>query len=222
MKRYLPFTIVGAVALATFGSGAVLYRAKRPPTLTISTDQSAPGSTAGESTHIRGSANAPVTLEEYGDYQCPPCGLLAEPINQLEKEHRPNLRLIFRNFPLATHAHAREAAIAAEAAGLQGKFWEMHDLLYREQSIWSKATDARTLFNSYGGILGLEIERFKKDMDGDKAKDRVEADQKHGNLLGVQNTPTIFLNNKAIDPKNLNPAALRETIDAALKGNQAP
>ncbi len=143
--------------------------------------------------------------------------MLSEPINQLEKAYQPNLRVIFRNFPLVTHAHAREAAIAAEAAGLQDKFWEMHDLLYREQSIWSKATDVRTLFNSYAGVLGLDIERFKKDMDGDKAKGRVEADQKHAMLLGIQNTPTIFLNNKVIDPKELNPESLRAATDAAVK-----
>jgi protein-disulfide isomerase len=215
MKRYLPFVIVAAVALLTTAGGTMLYRTKQRPALTITKEKST--SPGGESVHIRGNPNARVTLEEYGDFQCPPCGLLSEPINQLEKDHQPNLRVIFRNFPLVTHAHAREAAIAAEAAGLQDKFWEMHDLLYREQPIWSKATDARTLFNSYAGMLGLDIERFKKDMDGDKAKGRVEADQKHANLLGIQNTPTIFLNNKAIDPKNLNPESLRTAADAAVK-----
>jgi len=215
MKRYLPFVIVAAVALVTATSATVLYRTKQRPALTITKEKSA--FVAGESVHIRGNPKAHVTLEEYGDFQCPPCGLLSEPINQLEKDYQPNLRVIFRNFPLVTHMHAREAAIAAEAAGLQDKFWEMHDLLYREQSVWSKATDVRTLFNSYAGIIGLDIERFKKDMDGDKAKERVEADQKHANLLGIQNTPTIFLNNKAIDPKNLNPDSLRAATEAAVK-----
>ena len=215
MKRYLPFVIVAAVALVTATSATVLYRTKQRPALTITKEKSA--LVAGESVHIRGNPKAHVTLEEYGDFQCPPCGLLSEPINQLEKDYQPKLRVIFRNFPLVTHMHAREAAIAAEAAGLQDKFWEMHDLLYREQSVWSKATDVRTLFNSYAGLLGLDLERFKKDMDGDKAKGRVEADQKHANLLGIQNTPTIFLNNKAIDPKNLNPDALRAAADAAVK-----
>jgi protein-disulfide isomerase len=192
-----------------------LYRTKQRPALSIAKEKST--SPGNESAHIRGNPKARVTLEEYGDFQCPPCGALSEPINQLEKDYHPDLRIIFRNFPLFTHAHAREAAIAAEAAGLQGKFWEMHDLLYREQSIWSKATDVRTLFNSYAGILSLDLERFKKDMDGEKAKARVEADEKQAALLGVQNTPTIFLNNQAIDPKNLNPASLRATTEAAIK-----
>src|SRR5207249_2632589 len=189
---YLPFVIVVAVGLLTATSATMLYRTKQRPALSISKEKLA--STEGESVHIRGNQTARVTLEEYGDFQCPPCGLLSEPINQLEQEFRPNLRVVFRNYPLATHAHAREAAIAAEAAGLQGKFWEMHDLLYREQAVWSKAADAPTLFNSYAGMLGLNLDRFKKDMDSDQVKTRVASDQKRGVELGVKSTPTIFVN----------------------------
>ncbi len=217
MRRYLPFVIVAAVGLFTLGSGMVLYRAKRPPTLTISTDQPAPGITAGESIHVRGRADAPVTLEEFGDFQCPPCGALAGPIKQLEQDYDPRLRVIFHHFPLVTHQHAREAACAAEAAGLQGHFWEMHDLLYREQAVWSKAPDARTLFDSYAGMLGLNADRFKKDMDSDEVKARVAADQEHGVSLGVHNTPTIFLNNRALEPTALNPGSLRTAVDAAVQ-----
>jgi protein-disulfide isomerase len=217
MRRYLPFVIVAAVGLLTLGSGMVLYRAKRSSALTISTDQPAVGITAGESIHVRGRADAPVTLEEFGDFQCPPCGALAGPIKQLEKDYDPRLRVIFHHFPLVTHQHAREAACAAEAAGLQGRFWEMHDVLYREQAVWSKAADVRPLFDSYAGMLGLNVDRFKKDIDSDKLKERVTADQKHGAALGVQNTPTIFLNNRALDPTALNPVNLRAAVDAAVK-----
>jgi len=217
MRRYLPFVIVAAVGLLTLSSGMVLYRAKRPRALTISSDQTAGRNKGGESIHIRGPADAPVTLEEFGDFQCPPCGALAGPIQQLEKDYGRSLRVIFHHFPLITHQHAREAACAAEAAGLQGHFWEMHDLLYREQPEWSKTADARALFNAYAGILGLDVARFKTDMDSDKVKDRVTADQKHGAALGVQNTPTIFLNNRAVEPANLNPANLRAAVDAAVK-----
>jgi protein-disulfide isomerase len=216
MRRYLPFIIVALVGLGTLATGTLLYRAKRAPVLTISSDQSA-GGKDNTSVHIRGPVDAPVTLEEFGDYQCPPCGLLAGPIKQLETDYGKTLRVIFRHFPLITHSHAREAACAAEAAGLQGKFWEMHDLLYREQPEWSKATDAQPLFNAYAGILGLKVDRFKQDMVSDKVKERVTEDQKHGAAIGVQNTPTIFLNNKALDPASLNPANLRAVVDAAVK-----
>jgi protein-disulfide isomerase len=214
MRRYLPLLIVFAVALITVSSAALLYRSKQRLALTIVNEQKTSGTESG---HIRGNPKAQVTLEEFGDFECPPCGKMAEVISQIEKDYQPNLRVIFRNYPLAAHVHAREAAIAAEAAGLQDKFWEMHDLLYREQSVWSKAMNARMLFNAYAGMLGLNLDQFKKDMDGDHAKARVDSDQKQGATIGVQNTPTIFLNNRAIDPKTLNPDGLRSAVDEAVK-----
>jgi len=217
MKRYLPFIIVVVVALVTLGTGTVLYRAKRPSVLTIPKSALASGSGGADSMHIRGPASAPVTLEEFGDFQCPPCGKLSDPINQLEREYRPRLRVIFHHFPLPIHAHAREAALASEAAGLQGRFWEMHDLLYREQSVWSEAGDVGPLFNSYAGMLGLNVDRFKKDMESEQVEEHVASDQKHGAALGVRTTPTVFLNDQALAPTSLNPTGLRAAIDAAMK-----
>ena len=217
MKRYLPFLIVALVAAGAVGGGAMLYRAKRPHPLTIPKEKS--GSAVKESGegHALGPADALVTLQEFGDFQCPPCGRLSEPINQLQRDYKEKLRLVFRNFPLINHLHARDAAYAAEAAGLQGRFWEMHDVLYREQAVWSNSADTRALFAAYAGYIGLNTERFKLDMDSEKVKERVDADQKQGLSLGVKNTPTIFVNNKEIDPKSLNPAELRAAVDAALK-----
>jgi protein-disulfide isomerase len=222
MKRYLPFLIVAVVAAVTIGGGAALYRAKRPATLTIPKERIASSATESGGVHMLGPADAPVTLEEYGDFQCPPCGKLSEPINEIQHDYNRQVRLIFRNFPLVNHQHAREAAYAAEAAGLQDRFWQMHDLLYKEQAVWSNSTDARALFDAYAGYIGLNIERFNIDMDSDKVKERVAADQKQGVSLGVKNTPTIFVNNKEIDPKTLNPTGLRTTVDAAVKNTKPP
>ena len=221
MKRYLPFVIVALVAMLTVGTGTMLYRAKRPVTLTVPKEKAA-GKERQDSMHVRGPANAPITLEEFGDFQCPPCGALSDPINQLEREYRPRLRVIFRHFPLPNHAHAREAAFVAEAAGLQGRFWEMHDLLYREQSVWSKAADVRLLFDSYAGMLGLNVDRFKKDMESEQVKVRVASDQKHGAALGVNTTPTVFLNDRALAPSRLNPTGLHAAIDAAMNAPPPP
>src|SRR5205809_5690999 len=185
MKRYLPFVIVIVVALATLGSGTILYRAKRPQLQNIPESQSVLAKSDG-SAHIRGNPDAPVTLEEFADFQCPPCGQFAGFVEELLKEYDSRLRIIFRNFPLAPHEHAREAALAAEAAGLQGHFWEMHDVLYREQTAWSKAPNARELFESYAGTIGLNLDQFKKDMDGEKVKARVESDQALGDSLGIK------------------------------------
>jgi len=217
MKRYLPFVIVGGIALATIGSGAMLYRAKRPQLLTISEDKVLPGKGGAETVHFRGNPEAPVTLEEFGDFQCPPCGNLSVFIEELAKEYGPHLRVVFRNFPLPNHKHAREAALAAEAAGLQGRFWEMHDVLYREQAVWSKADNVPALFNGYAGMIGLNLDQFKKDVDGGKTKARVDSDHERGDSLGVQSTPTVFINNRQVGPNDKTPDDLRATIDAALK-----
>lgn len=200
----------------------MLYRAKRLPVLTIPKDKIAPGKDAGTEAHVLGPVEAPVTLEEFGDFQCPPCGALSGPISQLEKDYSPHLRVIFRQFPLpAFHPHAVEAALASEAAGRQGRFWEMHDLLYREQSVWGIAPDPQTLFNAYAGILGLNIDRFQKDMASEQLKARVAADQERGQTLGVTATPTIFLNDRAVPAPALNVSGLRAAIDAAMKEKHA-
>ena len=217
MRRYLPRLIILLVGLASVASGFRLYQLKRPHLLTISSEHRSKAG-ADESLHIRGNPDAPITLEEFGDYQCPPCAIMAEPLNQIEHDFKPNVRLIFYNFPLPLHEHAREAACAVEAAALQGKFWEMHDLIYRQQADWSKAPDAQTIFASYARTLGLEMEHFKKDSQSPQIKERVDTDQKKGASIGVQNTPTLFINNQAVPPSDLAPDRLRSVVAAAVKG----
>jgi formate-nitrite transporter family protein len=213
MRRYAPFLIVGLVAAAAIGGGTIFYRAKLAanPPLKISKE----AADAKQTGHVLGPADAPITLEEFGDFQCPPCGKLSEPINQLQKQH--NLRIIFREFPLPMHAHAREAAYAAEAAGLQGRFWQMHDLLFREQPVWSNSPDARTLFNAYAGMLQLDLDRFKRDMDSSDVIQQVETDQQRGAQIGVRTTPTIFLNNQAVPPEQLKPENFTGYVETAVK-----
>jgi protein-disulfide isomerase len=216
MKRYLPFFIVGTVALVTLASGTLLYRAKRLPALVIPENSTTSAMGGTEMVHVRGRADAPVTLVEFGDFQCPPCASLSDPINKLERDYPSRLRVVFRHLPLPNHKHAREAALASEAAGLQGRFWEMHDLLYREQSVWSKAPDVRALFNSYAGMVGLNIDRFKKDMESEQGKTRVKSDEQQALALALANTPTIFINNHRVPPARLNPSGLRIAISEAM------
>lgn len=213
MRRYAPFIIVGLVAALAVGGGTIFYRKKLAanPTLKITKETG----DSKETGHVLGPSDAPVTLEEYGDFQCPPCGKLSEPINQLQKQH--NLRVIFREFPLPMHAHAREAASAAEAAGLQGRFWQMHDLLFKEQSVWSNAPDVRALFTAYAGMLQLDVEQFKRDMDSPAVMQTIQADQQRGAGIGVRTTPTIFLNNQAVPPDQLMPDKFPGFVETALK-----
>jgi protein-disulfide isomerase len=222
MRRYLPFVIVGAVALLTLVSATMLYRAKQLPVLTIAKNHVASGMDDAKSIHVLGNPDAPVTLEEFGDFQCPPCGILSGPINQLEQDYRPRLRVIFRHFPLTMHRHAREAALASEAAGQQGRFWQMHDVLYREQAAWSKAADVQPLFDAYAGMLGLKIDRFKKDMESEEVKRRVDADQQQGTALGVTITPTLFVNDRALPNASLSPASLHAAVEAAMNVKPSP
>ena len=217
MKRYLPFVIVVGLALVTFGSGTMLYRAKRPQVKNMPESQSVPAR-SDASAHVRGNPDAPVTLEEFADFQCPPCGSFAGFTEQLLKEYDSRLRIVFRHFPLTAHEHAREASLAAEAAGIQGRFWEMHDVLYREQAAWSKAPNARELFESYAGTIGLNVDQFKKDMDGEQAKARVDADYVRGESLGIKLTPTLYINGQPVDPKDKNPEGVRAAINAVLAG----
>ena len=211
MKRYLPFIIVGFVGLVTVAGGTMLYQAKRPLPLIL------PSGQIGDAGHMKGPVDAIVTLEEFGDFECPPCGTLSNPLNELERDFRGKVRLVFHEFPLSIHAHSTQAALAAEAAALQGRFWEMHDLLYREQAVWSKAEDAPAVFRAYAGMLGLNPERFKKDVADPETLSKINASQAKGSKLGVVNTPTVFLNGKEVPSAELAPAILRETVTAAVR-----
>jgi len=218
MKRFLPFLIVALVGLITFGGGFALYRSKKASAPATPKDAPAAG------IHVRGSTGAAlVTIEEFGDFQCPPCSLMAEALKKIETDYGSRLKMIFHHFPLPMHAHARAAAIAAEAADKQGRFWEMHDLLYKEQGTWSKAPEGpSSLFNSYAGTIGLDMERFNKDLLDPTVVARVEADHELGASRGVTSTPTLFVNGVALKPDATNPQGVHKAIDDALKKEPKP
>jgi protein-disulfide isomerase len=219
MKRYLPFIIIAAVAILTAGSGALLYRAKQHAPLAGAGPASA--KTGATPQHVRGESTASVTLEEFADFQCPACAKVAmQMIRPLEKDYASRLRVVFWHFPLPNHKHGRDAALAAEAASLQGRFWEMHDLLYQNQSAWSQTDDARLLFDEYAGKLQLDMERFRKDLGDAQVAAQVDHQREYGVSRGVENTPTIFINNQLITPP-FTPERLHEAIDAALAGQKS-
>lgn len=219
MRLLLPIGVVTFVALITAGIGVMQYRAYRPQALALSKEQAETGK--ADALHERGAATASVTMEEFGDFQCPPCGAISEPLNQIERDYEKKVRFVFRNFPLANHPYAQPAAFAAEAAGLQGHFWEMHDLIYREQATWSKSASPRELFVTYAKLVGLDTNKFQKDVDGEEVKERVAADQKRAIELGVRLTPTIFVNGKSVTGPSLNPNGIRAAIEEALQETPA-
>jgi protein-disulfide isomerase len=140
--------------------------------------------------HAEGPADAPVTLVEYGDYECPHCGRAYPVVKAIQRHFGRRLRFVFRNFPLAeAHPHAAHAAEAAEAAGDQGRFWEMHDILFEHQ----QALDDRQLVE-YARALGLDTSRLQHDLETDAHRKRVREDFMSGLRSGVNGTPTFFIN----------------------------
>jgi protein-disulfide isomerase len=139
--------------------------------------------------HIQGPASAAVTLLEYGDYECPYCGAAYPVVKEVQEKMGDRLRFVFRNFPITTsHPHAEQAAEAAEAAGPQGRFWEMHDVLYEHQRHLEDA-DLR----SYAERLGLDLDRFDGEMTAHAHAARVHEDFMSGVRSGVNGTPTFYI-----------------------------
>lgn len=171
-----------------------------------------------EPPHAHGNADAPVTLEEFGDFECPPCGMLHPILKSLEAELGPTkLRVIFREFPLVpTHAHALAAARAAEAAGLQGKFWEMHDMIYDHQKDWHESFDVRPIFEAYAKQIGLNVDQFRRDITSEAVERRIFLDGKRAHSLGVTGTPTVFINGREIPFESLEPDKLKALINGEL------
>ena len=235
MKRYLPLIIIVGVLAVAVGAGVTLWRSSKQESAKVQTfAQSTPAPAASQpgtavkptatqpsqsssaAVHVRGGADAKVTLEEYGDYQCPPCGQLFHELKSIEKEYGTRMRFVFRHFPLSGHIHARTAAHAAEAASLQGKFWEMHELIYQNQLSWSPASDARPVFTQYAQTLGLDIDRFTRDMDSADVAARVQADYDRGSSVGVNGTPAVFMNGQMVNPNSVTPEGLRKGLDFLL------
>jgi len=152
-----------------------------------------------ESDWIKGNKEAKIVITEYSDFQCPACASYYGVVKQIHKDFGDNLAIVYRHFPLRQiHANAEIAALSAEAAGKQGKFWEMHDMIFENQKKWEGEKNAGEIFIKYGEDLGLNIEKFKQDLDSKEVKDKVEADYQSGIKAGVNHTPTFFLNGAEI------------------------
>ena len=216
MKLSKESIIIGVIALV-FIVAIVILVAKgssfvQPPAALVK-DQSVlvrPGS------HMTGTSTAKVTMVEFGDYQCPACGAYYPLIKQITEAYKsnPNFNFVFRNFPLPQHAYAPISAEAADAAGAQGKYWEMHDKLYEGQDIWANSKDPLSVFDTYATALGLDVNRFNQDVNAKAYQNAIDADLADVSTLGLDHTPTVFINGK--EQTDLHVAAMQATIDAAL------
>jgi protein-disulfide isomerase len=167
--------------------------------------------------HVKGAETASLTLIEYADFQCPTCKAYTPVLEELLAQYPDSLRIVYRYFPLQSiHPNATIASQAAEAASLQGKFWEMHDMLFERQTDWSRLANPRDVFTTYAEELGLNTDQFRTDMDSKEAKNRVSADYRSGLGAGVQGTPSFFLNGEPLEnPRGIE--AFQAIIDEQLQ-----
>lgn len=220
MKRYLPFAIIALVLCSAIVVAALLLRSPRE------TGSRSSGNTSGRPTgpqlganppRSKGKADAPVTIEEFGDLQCPPCAGLNPELQRIQTEYGERVRIIFRHFPLTSlHPYALEAAQAAEAAGEQGKFWEMQDWMYLQQQSWATAPNARQMFLQQAQNMGLNIEKFRQDMNSAEVRQRIILDYNRGISLGVTGTPTLFINDRMVTSEQMTPEGIRALINSSL------
>jgi protein-disulfide isomerase len=237
MQKSLPFIIIIAVLVVALAGGLFLWKRSgaapansnstfagdvtnqpSPPNNSAQTQpQAQPADTAG-ATRPNVKVSSPVVLEEYGDYQCPPCGQLYPELKQIEKEYGNQVQIVFHHFPLMKlHKNALMAAHAAEAARNQNKFWEMHDRLYRNQKDWSELDDPRPVFIDYAKQLGLRVDQFTNDLGSNLIDQRISADMQRGSSLGVTGTPTVFLDSRLVNYQATNLEGLRKGINILLE-----
>lgn len=170
--------------------------------------------------HVQGNPNAAVTLVEYSDFQCPACAAYEPTLRRIVAEHKDALRFVYRHFPLMGHQHADLAARASEAAAQQGKFWEMHGLLFENQSSWSVQKNPKDTFIGYARQLGLDEKKFADMLTADVVEDKVAADLMSGNRARVDATPTFFLNGMRIKPSS-DYASFNSIISSAIRASAA-
>lgn len=177
---------------------------------------------ASVSQHTVGAGNKKVTLTEYGDFQCPACKQYYPLVKQIKEAYGDDIKFQFRHFPLTQiHPNAFIASRAAEAAGKQGKFFEMHDLLYENQDSWSAGSNPTEILNGYAKELGLNVDQFKTDMMSELTADVINADIKDATGLGANSTPTFAINGRKLGENPRSLEDFKKLIDEEIaKANQ--
>ncbi|CAN5451780.1 hypothetical protein BH10ACI1_BH10ACI1_09760 [soil metagenome] len=229
----LPIAIIGLVLIGALAGGWFWYsstaivktnNANKTPNKTADNyaEIYAKGSPGANPPNMLGSPTATVTVEEFADFQCPTCAAKHPIAKEIINAYGSRIKFIFRDFPLSIPAHdkAYDAAVAAEAAGLQGKFWEMQNQLFSNQSSWTTSTDFRGVLDEYAQKLGLDVEKFKTDMAGLQAKNRVDSDKQRGTSLRVNSTPSFFINGKPVALEQMTVEGFKQLIDAELQKSQ--
>ncbi|MDM7921106.1 MAG: thioredoxin domain-containing protein [Pyrinomonadaceae bacterium] len=230
-----PLAIIALVFIVVVIGGIWFYSTSKRGTSTTSNTTGTNSSTLGRSSivpsnapsgaplgvNVMGNPSAAVTVEEFADYQCGGCAGVHPVMKELQSAYagNKNFRFIYRHLPLAIPAHDKsfDASVATEAAGMQGKFWQMQDLLFRNQQAWTSAPNYRELWEGYATSIGLDVEKWKSDMAGMATRGRVEADMNRARALNITSTPTLLVNGKPIPMPEMTIASLRRIIDAEIQ-----
>lgn len=218
MKKYLPAIVISLVVVAVLAF-VVIASSSSSNDSQNDKDASATVSQADKEQLAKGTSkgpdNAGVVLTEFADFQCPACAATVPMLKELEAEFGGKYKLVFKHFPLVdTHKNAMSAALAAEAANAQAKFWSMYDLLYDRQDQWSDLADPTAKFIDFAKELGLDTARFEKEVKNKTYKSIIETDMTFGKKIGVPGTPTFFLNGELIEIQDKN--TLKQKIQEAI------
>ncbi len=180
-------------------------------------DDAASTSQGTASQHVTGKTDSKVVLVEYGDFECPACAAYFPIVSQIKTDYKDKIAFQFRHFPLVQiHQNAMASSRAAEAAGKQGKFWEMHDLLYSQQDAWAKSSNATAIFEDYATQLGINVDQFKTDSASSAVLDTINADVREGQNLKITGTPTFVLNGTVITETPQTYEAFAKILDAEI------
>lgn len=200
--------ILVVIILGLFG---VLMLTKKEDPKTSSSSQSSQNQ---GSNHTVGAGNKKVTLVEFGDFQCPACKSYFPIVHEVQQSYGDDITFQFRHYPLVQiHPNATISARAAEAAGKQGKFFEMHDLLYTNQDSWSQSSNPSTVFESFATQLKLNVDQFKKDMADAATLAIINADTKAAQAAGANSTPTFVINGKKVESNPKSVEEFKKLID---------
>ena len=218
-KSWIIFT---AIIIGLFG--LLIYRARSDKGSVADVDVFAiqqPSTENGEiGDHVLYPSDKAVTLIEYGDFQCPGCQSSKPLVMDMLEEYSGKVQYIFRNYPMSYHVNAKAASAATEAAGLQERYWDMFNMVFDNSDEWENASaSARTdIFLKYAKELGLEVEQFKKDMDGESVKKKISFDTALGRKTNITGTPSFFLNGESIDTNKIrNKEDFREILNTAIE-----
>jgi protein-disulfide isomerase len=230
-KSNAPILIIGGVLIVAVVAGWYLLSSRTPASPANSnraantantprTSSIPPNAPPGANPpNYSGSPTAAITLEEFADFQCGSCASVHPTLNEIKSLYGSRIKFVFRNFPLSIAAHdkAYEAAVATEAAGMQGKFWDMQNLLFANQQAWTASPTYKQIWKGYAEKIGLDVAKWESDLAGLPAKQRVEADMARGKALSVNSTPTLFLNGVSIPFNEMSVANLKPIIDQELQ-----